>query len=210
MKQNRRTADQTSRARLQGSPDAFQPYLHQVRFTFLRPCCRIRNESEARTLDVRGAESKVMRLGFGVLAYLCGMGALVSAVVVGFQVMVGPANSGNTYTTASSTSSSVPSPRAEPKRVEPINPVNEPAASPKYEVSSVPLTSTAAYNKKKAKEQYGQRSTQRKHKTPKISDEAANSYGSNSYGLNSFGWGQNNWGQNNAPRPRRQGEWSIY
>lgn len=148
-----------------------------------------------------------MRLALAVLAYLFAIVAVIAGAFAGYQVML-PAERNATASTASS----VPASRAEPKRVEPIRPVNEPyqTPTPKYETTGVPLTSTAAYNKKKAKEQYGQRSTQRKHRTPKISDEAANSYGSNGYGSNSFGWGQNNWGQNTAPQRRRPGDWSIY
>lgn len=123
-----------------------------------------------------------MRLTLAVLAYLCGMGALVSVVFAGFQVMMGPANSGAATTTASSNtalSSSIPAPRPEPKRVEAIRPVNEPfqTPTPKYEVSGVPVTATAAYNKKKAQEKYGHRTVHR-NGTPKISNEAANAYGS--------------------------------
>jgi hypothetical protein len=137
-----------------------------------------------------------MRLALAVLAYLCGAGALIVTAVAGYQIMV-PADPA-----AVTTASSVPPPRSEPKRVEPIRPVNEPVQTPtpKYEVTGVPISATAAYNKKKAKEQYGQRSTQRKHRTPKISNEAANAYGSNAYG----------WGQSYAPPPRRRGDWSIY
>jgi hypothetical protein len=147
-----------------------------------------------------------MRLALSVAAYLCGLAALVSAVVAGFQVMMGPANTGladssAAYTTASSTTvaASVPAPRSEPKRVEAIRPVNEPfqTPTPKYEMSSssVPVSATAAYNKKKAKEKYAHRTVHR-NSTPKISQEAANS----------FGWA----GQNSEPQPRRPRDWTLY
>jgi hypothetical protein len=132
-----------------------------------------------------------MRLALGAFAYLCGVAALVAAAYAGFQIMT-PADRG----TVATASSAPPPPRSEPKRVEAIRPVNEPVQTPtpKYEVSGVPISATAAYNKKKAKEQYGQRSTQRKHRPPKISDEAANAYGSAA-------------GYVPPPRPR---DWTIY
>jgi hypothetical protein len=131
-----------------------------------------------------------MRLALAVLAYLCGAGALIATAVAGYQVMV-PADR-----TAVTTASTLLPPRAEPKRVEPIRPVNEPLQNPtqKYELSSVPLSATAAYNKKKAQGKSGHRTVHR-NTTPKISSEAANAYGS---------------AQSYAPRPRRPGDWTIY
>lgn len=131
-----------------------------------------------------------MRLALGVLAYLCGVAALVSAGFAGFQMMM-PAD----RSTAATASSAPPPLRGEPKRVEAIRPVNEPfqTPTPKYELSGVPISATAAYNKKKAKENYGRRSV-RRNGTPKISNEAANAYGSAS-------------GYVPPPRPR---DWTIY
>lgn len=135
-----------------------------------------------------------MRLALAVFAYLFGVGAVIAAAVAGYQVMLPVERS------AVATASSVPPPRSEPKRVEPIRPINEPyqTPTPKFEASGVPLSATAAYNKKKAKEQYEKRrSVQRKHRAPAISEEAANS----------FGWT----GQNYAPPPQqRWGGWPNY
>ncbi len=134
-----------------------------------------------------------MRLALAVFAYLFGVGAVIAASVAAYQVML-PAERGTTTATASS----VPPPRAEPKRVEPIRPVNElfQTPTPKYENAGVPITSTAAYNKKKAKEKYERRSSAHRNSTPRISNEAANS----------FGWA----GQNTAPPPQRPRDWTIY
>jgi hypothetical protein len=131
-----------------------------------------------------------MRLALAVIAYLCGVGALIVTAVAGYQIMV-PADPG-----AVTTVSSALPPRSEPKRVEAIRPVNEPfqTPTPKYELSGVPISATAAYNKKKAKENYGRRSVHR-NGTPKISNEAANAYGSaSSY----------------TPPPRAPRDWTIY
>ena len=132
-----------------------------------------------------------MRLALAVLAYLCGVGALIATAVAGYQIMV-PVDRD-----AVATVLSAPPPRSEPKRVEAIRPVNEPfqTPTPKYELSGVPISATAAYNKKKAKEKYGQRSTVHRNGTPKISNEAANAYGSAS------GY---------APPPRAPRDWTIY
>ena len=134
-----------------------------------------------------------MRLMLAVLAYLCGAGAVISASVAAYQVML-PADRNAAVTAALS----VPPPRAEPKRVEPIRPVNEPylTPTPKYELSAVPLSATAAYNKKKAQGKFERHSVHR-NGAPKISQEAANAFGSVA--------------PRDAPAPQRAPrDWTIY